>query len=157
MVGVIRDDNSGNPVENDVNVTPERATAMLPLVRRIVAELTRLSKSIETRRLQVQGVTQLPETSNLPLYQEELNDIHSTIAEEEERYRDCLRELSSLGIEPHLPIDGSVDFPATMNRRGIRLCWNPKDDAVTHWHEIGESASERKRIEHQAFGNRNMN
>jgi hypothetical protein len=157
MVGVIRDENNGNPVERDLQLTPERATAMLPLVRRIVAELTRLSQSIATRRLQVEGVSQLQGTSSFPAYQEELNDIHSTIEQEEERLRECLLELTSLGIEPHYPIDGSVDFPASLNRRGVRLCWNPNDDAVIHWHEVGEPATDRKRIDPQTFGTQNMN
>lgn len=157
MVGAVRDENNGNPSDSDVQVTPERATAMLPLVRQIVAELTRLNESIENQRLQVNAVTQWHETSDMPAYKEELNDIHSTIAEEEARFHECLQELNSLGVSPHFPIDGTVDFPTSLNRRRVHLCWSPGDEAVTHWHEVGEGPGDRKRIDRQTFGVQNMN
>tara|TARA_R110002049_G_scaffold47902_1_gene138345 strand:+ start:33158 stop:33631 length:474 start_codon:yes stop_codon:yes gene_type:complete len=157
MVRAIRDDNGGLPADQHISFTPENATAMLPLVRRIVDELTRLSQSIEAQRRQVRGVADLNETSSQPDYQDELNDIHSTIAEEEERLQSCLQELSALGIEPHMPINGYVDFPTSLNRRGVQLCWHPGEKEVSHWHEIGEAAEDRKRIDHHKFGNETLN
>jgi hypothetical protein len=157
MVRVIRDDSNDSSAGCGVCFTPERATAMLPLVRRIVTELRGLSDSIEARRAQLRGVDQLRETSKHPSYQEELSDIRATIAEEEQRLLDCLRELAALGVEPHLPFDGYVDFPALLNRRSVRLCWGPDDDAVTHWHENGERAEQRQEIKHQSFSAGTLN
>ena len=156
MVRAIRDDN-GMPADQGELFTPEAATAMLPLVRRIVKELTTLFESIEARRRQVRGVLQLDETSSHPDYLDELNDIHSTIADEEARLEGCLQELASLGVEPHRPFNGFVDFPATLNRRRVRLCWHPDDESVSHWHELGEMAENRKRIDSQTFGTQTLN
>src|SRR6056297_3282249 len=99
MVRAIRDESNGSSAEHNLCFTPERATAMLPLIRRIVAELTSLSESIEAQRAQLRGVDQLQATSSDPAYQEELTDIRASIAEGEQRWGDCLRELSALGVE----------------------------------------------------------
>ena len=79
------------------------------------------------------------------------------MSEDEKRLQMCLDELAALGLRPHQPIDGTVDFPALMNRRQVRLCWHPDDERVDHWHEPGESFSDRKKIDPQAFGQGTLN
>ena len=156
MVRALRDDN-GTPAEQGDCFTPESATAMLPLVRRIVDELTKLVASIEARRQQVSAVTQFDETSSHPDYLDELNDIHSTIAAEEAKLESCLQELRSLGVEPHRPFNGFIGFPSLLNRRRVSLCWHPGDEEVCHWLEVDEVAADRKRIDRQKFGPQTLN
>ena len=124
---------------------------MLPLVRRIVGEMMALSRSIEAQREQMRVIDGFDGTIDQPNYREELSDIRGSLENDERRMDDCLNELSALGLEAHLPFDGSVDFPAVMNRRRIRLCWRPEDSRVEYWHEVGESTDKRQKIDSKIF------
>ena len=127
--------------------TVETAAKMLPLVRRIVADMEVLSKTVDCQRERLSVIDQLPETIDQPDYQEELADIRGSLEAEEERLQACVRELHALGLEPHLPFDGSVDFPAVINRREVRLCWHPDDEGIEYWHEIGEVSADRQKLD----------
>jgi hypothetical protein len=157
MVRAISDNNNDPTAGTPTEFTPSAATQMLPLVRRIVDDMVRLSRSIATQREQLRVIDGLPETIDQPDYQEEICDIRGTLVDDEQRLEACLRELSALGLEAHLPFDGSVDFPAVVNRRSVRLCWQPEDATVEYWHEIGQSQQERKKIDAQKFGVESLN
>ena len=155
MVRAIGRDNDST-LESEKQFTPGRATKMLPLIRRIVADMVAINQSIQRQKEQLEGIDALPSTIEHSNYQEELRDIRSSLADDEARLQECVSELASLGVTPHLPIDGSVDFPATLNRRAVSLCWHPDDDAVRFWHEVGGEGSDasqiRQRVEGQKFG-----
>ena len=82
---------------------------MLPLVRKIAEEMITLSRSIDAQSEQLRGVEHLPERSGQVEYQEELDDIRLSLEKDEKRLQQCVSELIALGVEPHVPIDGSVD------------------------------------------------
>ena len=117
---------------------------MLPLVRRIVVDMVEISRSIEAQREQLRGIDSIAETIEDPTYQEELSDVRGSLAEDEQKLAACMSELTALGLHPHLPIDGFVDFPAVMNRRSVCLCWHPDDNEVLYWHEVDQPSSRRK-------------
>ena len=155
MVRAIRDNNDSTA--GAVHFTPSSATIMLPLVRRIVADLIRLNEAIESQKEQLKGIDRLPETIERTDYQEELRDIRASLSDDQKRLQVCLGELAALGLEPHLPIDGGVDFPAMLNRRRVRLCWHPDDERVDHWHEPGQSSDSRQKVDPQSFGQESLN
>lgn len=150
MVRALSNDNDS--AAGSVRFTPSSATVMLPLVRRIVADMVRLQRAIAVQQEQIKGIDRLPETIERAAYQEELRDIRGSLSDDETRLRMCIEELAALGLQPHLPIDGTVDFPALMNRRLVRLCWHPDDERVEHWHENGESFRDRKKVDPHSFG-----
>ena len=131
--------------------TPAAAAKTLPLVRRIVDDMIALTESIERQREQLRGLDDLTDTIEQSHYQEELSDIRVSLADDEQRFQKCLDELAVLGVEPHLPFEGFVDFPAKVQRRSVRLCWHPDDPTISHWHEEGEQAQRRTRIDDDAF------
>lgn len=131
--------------------TAETATAMLPLVRRIVADMEELHKTVQRQRERLRVIDQLQDTTDQPEYQDELADIRGSMQGEEQQFDACVRELNALGVEPHLPFDGSVDFPAVINRRAVCLCWHSGDDRVEYWHEMGEPASARRKLDSQTI------
>ena len=157
MVRAISDKNNDSTVGTRSEFTPTAATKMLPLVRLIVQDMVRLSHSIEAQREQLGEIDRLPQTIEQPDYQEELIDIRGSLADDEQRLDACLNELSALGLEVHFPVDGSVDFPAVLNRRPVRLCWHPQDESVEYWHEVGQSKEERKKIDPTKFGVESLN
>ena len=136
-------DSTSRPV---ANFTASSATEMLPLVSRIVDDLLRLDRAIKAQREQLKGVDQLVRTSNQAVYQEELSDIRGSLETDQQRFDSCLGELTSLGIDPHLPFDGSLDFPTELNRRAVCLCWQPGEERVEYWHESGGSKDDRQKI-----------
>lgn len=144
MVRAISD--NGATDKSKVTFTVTSATKMLPLVSRIVDDLMRLDDSIKAQREQLRGVDKLVATIDTPDYQEELSDIRCSLDDEQQRFDSCMGELASLGVSPHLPFDGSIDFPSELNRRHVRLCWQPGDDKVSYWHEIDGAKDCRQKI-----------
>lgn len=140
-------DNEPTAARPETVFTPERATATLPLVRQIVSDLTRLSRSTAGLREQLRGLEKIAGFSERAEFSDELADIHGALAADEIGLQTYLQELAAIGVEPHLPFDGSVDFPAELNRRPIRLCWHPADEKVGYWHEFGQPRSSRLRLE----------
>ena len=145
MVRAISENDSTNP--SITTFTASSATQMLPLVRRIVDDLLRLDRAIQAQRDQLSGVEKLPSTIDQPDYQDELSDIRGSLDQDQKRFDSFLSELTSLGVSPHLPFDGSVDFPTQLNRRHVRLCWQPGEDEVEYWHEIGAAKDRRQKLE----------
>ena len=149
MVRAIKNnDSEASPVVK-MTYTPARATRTLPFVRRVVKDLMNLRSSIDRQRVQLAGISQMSETIDQAAYRDELTDMHQSLTSDEIRFNECISELDAIGAVPHDPFDGTVDFPALLNRRPIRLCWQPGDEKVEYWHEIGEPAKDRKKIDHE--------
>ncbi|MDA7493094.1 DUF2203 domain-containing protein, partial [bacterium] len=114
------------------------------------ADMERLHETVERQRERLNVIDQLQGTTDQLDDQEELADIRGSMQGEEQQLAACIRELNALGLEPHMPFDGSVDFPAVINRRAVCLCWHPGDERVEHWHEMGEPASARQKLDEKA-------
>jgi len=146
MVRAISDNNNDSTKKSFANFTTTSATRMLPLVRKIVDDLLRLDHAIKAQSEQLRGVDELEATIDQTDYQEELSDIRFTLDIDQRKFEAYLSELQSLGLQVHLPFDGSVDFPSEMNRCQIRLCWHPGDDRVEYWHAIGQPTEQRRKL-----------
>ncbi len=139
--------NPGSTPSRDRVFTPTQATAMLPLVSRIAADLTLLNQSIRTQRAQIREIDRMAATIQIADYRDELGDIRASLAADESSFESCVAELASLGVILHDPIDGGVDFPGVLNRRRVRFCWSPGEVEVEFWHETEEPCSARQALE----------
>jgi hypothetical protein len=124
--------------------TPEQATQMLPLVRRIVEDIVLAVRRWRDRVREFELVTATatstePDPRALTLERET-----STIAEEIDRF---VRELTSLGIEIKDYETGLVDFPAERDGRPVYLCWRLGEPSVQFWHEIDAGFVGRRPLE----------
>ena len=150
----------GNNNDSTINpsdgFTPQCATLMLPLIRAIVADMVDLTESIKAQREQLEGIDDIEGTMGHDSYRDELRDIRGSIDDDLSKLNDCAAELRALGVHPHEPFDGSVDFPATFNRQPISLCWRIGEETVSHWHDNRDSR-ERQKIDAQAFGAESVN
>jgi len=146
MVRAISDSNNDSTEKRYTCFTTTSATRMLPLVRKIVGDLLQLDHSIKAQSEQLRGVGELVEAIDQTDYQEELSDIRGTLDRDQRKFELYLSELTSLGVEPHLPFDGSVDFPSEMSHHQIRLCWHPGDDQVEYWHGIDQTREQRRKL-----------
>ncbi|WP_153555504.1 DUF2203 domain-containing protein [Roseimaritima sediminicola] len=124
--------------------TAEQANEMLPLLRRIVRDWMRLSDTVQSQQAQREGLKMLHQTVDRKAYSEELAEVEQSLVEDHDRLEDCCEELRSLGVELHSPEDGSVDFPALLDGREVRLCWRAGEPTVEYWHEIGQPHARRR-------------
>jgi hypothetical protein len=124
--------------------TPEQATQMLPLVRRIVEDIVvavgRWRERVREFELQTAAATAtMPDPKAVALEREA-----GSIAEEVDRF---VRELTALGVELKDYETGLVDFPAEREGRPVYLCWRLGESKVQFWHEIDAGFVGRRPLE----------
>lgn len=128
---------------------------MLPLVQRIVADITRLFAEIHDRRERVNQIRAASggQRNEESVYSEELRQVEQEIEKEATRLDGFLAELRELGVELKDPVHGLVDFRARMDDRDVYLCWKLGEEEIGHWHEIDAGFSGRQSLlENSATG-----
>jgi len=120
--------------------TLHAANRSLVLVRKIVADAV----AEYARVLEFQEVLDLERgydgAGELPA--EVREDFRSAI----DRIRGYMKELEAVGVELRDFERGLVDFPARVNGRDVRFCWQPDEDSVQFWHEPGGTTCGRRPI-----------
>lgn len=112
--------------------TPAEASATLPLVRRIVADILDAGQSL--RQLAAQTGFQ-PDVSS------EFQDLKNVILR-------CFDELEELGCsyrDWNFSV-GLVDFPALFDGQEVLLCWKSDEPALMFYHAPDEGFAGRKPI-----------
>ena len=119
--------------------TPAQANATLPLVRRIVADITEVAGRLrERQRALARSGGQLDE-----VHREELE---TEFEQGRQRLAECERELAQLGIELKDYFSGLIDFPCWMDGREVYLCWRQGEAEVGHWHELDAGFAGRRKL-----------
>jgi hypothetical protein len=134
-------------LESREDFTPQSASKLIPLIESIVREMSELSTDLDRHRAQLIGLDEIHQTIDGDAYEDEVADVRRSFIEVEEKFNSCHRELLALGVATHEPFDGSVDFPARLNRRRINLCWHPGEETVSHWHEVTEDGANRRSVD----------
>ncbi len=124
--------------------TPEQATQMLPLVRRIVEDIVVAVGRWRERIREFELVTASVSSPTPHPRAEELEREASAIAAEVDRF---VRELTALGIEIKDYETVLVDFPAERDGRRVYLCWRLGEPSVQFWHEIDAGFVGRRPLE----------
>lgn len=109
---------------------------MMPLVRAIVGDLSRLSHDVVERRQRVALLRSGRDPDNNDPYSEELAQIEDELEKQTRELQSYVDELRALGIEPKDGLNGIIDFPALMDGRRVYLCWQLGEPEVLYWHEI---------------------
>ncbi len=123
--------------------TLEQANAMLPLVKRITADIVRLSAEIEQRTellAEVQAHHTRRSAREIEEYSEELQAVQRMLKIEVDRFEDCVGELESLGLELFDESAGIVHFPVAedtfaAHTKAAFHCWKLGEASVTRGHE----------------------
>jgi hypothetical protein len=68
-------------------------------------------------------------------------------AKAEQRVKDALAEIDSIGVQVKDLDIGLLDFPCEVDGQTILLCWKLGEKAVTHWHGVQEGFAGRKPID----------
>ena len=68
-------------------------------------------------------------------------------AKAEQRAKDALAEIDSIGVQVKDLEIGLLDFPCEVEGRKILLCWKLGEKSITHWHGVEEGFAGRKPID----------
>ncbi len=68
-------------------------------------------------------------------------------AKAEQRAKDALAEIDSIGVQVKDIDIGLLDFPCEVEGRTILLCWKLGEKSITHWHGTDEGFAGRKPID----------
>jgi len=106
---------------------------MLPLVRRITADL--VATQGELRTLHVEGGRLDRQRHDLVWPERQRRYlVHDTIAAAERRIRSLVNELEALGTVVIDVSTGQLGFPTIVNNKLAFFSWLPGEDTVSHWH-----------------------
>ena len=68
-------------------------------------------------------------------------------AKADQRAKDALAEIDSIGVQVKDLNIGLLDFPCEVEGQIILLCWKLGEKAITHWHGVQEGFAGRKPID----------
>jgi hypothetical protein len=113
--------------------TLPEANRTLPLVRRIVADITGLYPQWRelVYRYEFVAAQARPETGEL----KEQRELHAQIESAAREINRFLEELEQIGCAFKGFEHGLVDFYGELDGREICWCWKVGEDRIEHWHE----------------------
>jgi len=75
----------------------------------------------------------------------------------EQRAKDALAEIDSIGVQVKDLGVGLLDFPCEVEGRTVLLCWKLGEKSIAHWHGTDEGFSGRKPIDERIARARRSN
>jgi|SRR5208283_561179 hypothetical protein len=75
----------------------------------------------------------------------------------EQRAKDALAEIDSIGVQVKDLEVGLLDFPCEVEGRTVLLCWKLGEKSIAHWHGTDEGFSGRKPIDERIARARKSN
>lgn len=124
--------------------TLSEANRTLPLVKRIVADVTALHPKWRdlVYRYELIAAQAKPEWGE----SEEQLALRSQIEDVARQMNDYLRELEEIGCVFKGFEEGLVDFHGTLDGRDMLWCWKQGEQEITHWHEVEAGYAGRQPI-----------
>lgn len=124
--------------------TVAKANSALPLVRRIVADITaehpRWRDLVARYELAAAGARpEQGETKDMLVLRREVDRAA-------ERISAYIAELEQIGCQVKGFEQGLVDFYGMVQGRVVCLCWQQGEDAIAHWHELETGFTGRQPI-----------
>src|SRR5580692_2213713 len=65
----------------------------------------------------------------------------------EQRAKDALAEIDSIGVQVKDLDIGLLDFPCQVEGQTVLLCWKMGEKSITHWHGTTEGFAGRKPVD----------
>jgi len=78
-------------------------------------------------------------------------------AKAEQRAKDALAEIDSIGVQVKDLDIGLLDFPCEVDGRIVLLCWKMGETSITHWHSPEEGFAGRKPIDERIARSKRTN
>ena len=78
-------------------------------------------------------------------------------AKAEQRAKDAIAEIDSIGVQVKDLDIGLLDFPCEVDGHIVLLCWKMGESSITHWHGTDEGFAGRKRIDERIARSKKTN
>ena len=78
-------------------------------------------------------------------------------AKAEQRAKDALAEIDSIGVQVKDLEIGLLDCPCEVEGRTVLLCWKMGEQSITHWHTPEEGFAGRKAIDERIARSKRTN
>jgi hypothetical protein len=78
-------------------------------------------------------------------------------AKAEQRAKDAIAEIDSIGVQVKDLDIGLLDFPCDVEGRIVLLCWKMGEHSIKHWHGTEEGFAGRKPIDERIARSRRTN
>ena len=131
-------------------VSIEEGNRMLPLLRRIVKDITKKWELIIYKRTELEYLEKGFDSSHGNLSDEDRKATTEGLKQDLnyliDKINSYIREVEDLGCFVEEFKRGIINFPSLYNGRKVFLCWTPGEETVVHWHELDESYNDRVRI-----------
>jgi hypothetical protein len=75
----------------------------------------------------------------------------------EQRAKDAVAEIDSIGVQVKDLDMGLLDFPCEVDGQTILLCWKLGEKSITHWHGTQEGFAGRKPIDERIGRGKKIN
>src|SRR5437879_2053327 len=125
--------------------TLDEATAMLPLLRAILRDVTTLANDLRDR---YERLVRLQNAEGLDrAHEEEVQQLLAEFEKGQEKMREYEQELEKLGVELKDYYTGLIDFRHMRDGKEVYLCWKLGEPEIGHWHDLNSGFSGRQRIE----------
>jgi hypothetical protein len=123
--------------------TVEEANQLLPVVRRLVEEIF---ERIEQLRDHSRGVIRREglDPNGADFMQGLQKD--PGVARAIEEVNGLVDEIHALGCICKGIADGIVDFPCSLGKEIVFLCWRYGEEAVSHWHRVEDGFAGRREL-----------
>ncbi len=133
---------------SDRTFTLDEAQALLPVLESLLRTAMNAKKLMEqveaeqqalAHRLFLNGGTYL---DVVPLARRKAERMRA-----EQRAKDALADIDSIGVQVKDLNIGLLDFPCQVDGRIVLLCWKLGEKSITHWHGTEEGFAGRKPID----------
>ena len=127
--------------------TPAEANSALTEVRPVAERLVAVRKRMrELERTQRDLVTAIGGNGG-GYAAGDLNEAQTELVGLADAAVACVDKLDELGVQIKDLDTGLLDFPAVRVGTEVELCWQVGEEAVEHWHGLGEGFAGRKPID----------
>jgi hypothetical protein len=143
---------------SDRTFTLDEAQSLLPVLESLLRTAITAKKTIEqfegeqqalAQRIFLNGGTHI---DVVPLARRKAER-----AKAEQRAKDAIAEIDSIGVQVKDLDIGLLDFPCEVEGEIILLCWKLGESSITHWHGTREGFAGRKPIDERITRGRRSN
>jgi hypothetical protein len=138
-------------VADETLLTADEVNQRLPLVRSIVGDIVSLHADISFRRQRLLSLRERHPApkSNDSVYEQEVLQMESELADDEVRLGSYAQELLDIGGFLTDPAEGRVDFLGDLGGERVFFCWQSAEPEVLGWHSGACGESERILLDHE--------
>jgi hypothetical protein len=128
--------------------TLEEAQSLLPVLESLLRTAINAKKIVEEAEQAQQALQQrVFLTGGMFLDIVPLARKKAERAKAEQRAKDAIAEIDSIGVQVKDLDIGLLDFPCAVEGQTILLCWKLGEKSITHWHGTQEGFAGRKPID----------